>query len=253
MKSHDELVVAQFGRQASEYVRSAVHAQGPDLAALTRNVARLNAATLLDIGCGGGHASFAAARHVGEVIAYDLSTDMLDAVRSSAAERGLDNIVTACGAAEALPLADASFDVVVSRYSAHHWRDLAAGLTEARRVLKPGGSAFFIDAVAPERASFDTFLQTVELLRDPSHVRDYTPSQWETHLERAGFRTDRTTLWRVRLEFGPWIARMATPPVRAEAIRSLHDVATSEVRDYFEVAANGDFTIDTLDVCVSPR
>ncbi len=46
---------------------------------------------------------------------------------------------------EELPFGAAQFDCVVSRYSAHHWNDLPQALSEVKRVLKPGGRAFFID------------------------------------------------------------------------------------------------------------
>jgi len=51
-------------------------------------------------------------------------------------------------------------------------------LREARRVLKPGGRAVFMDAISPGPALLDTYLQAVELLRDPSHLRDYSLAEW---------------------------------------------------------------------------
>jgi len=184
----------------------------------------------------------------GEVTAYDLSAEMLDAVRSTAQQRGLTNITTVCGPAETLPFTDGSFDLVVSRFSAHHWRDVARGLAEAGRVLAPGGTAVFVDVVAPEAPLLDTFLQTIELLRDPSHVRDYAPSEWRAFLEAAGFAIERETMRRLPLEFASWIARMKTPPSRAEVIRSLHAEMAGDVRAYFELTPAGDFTVDTLEI-----
>ena len=63
--------------------------------------------------------------------------EMLEVVAQSASERGLRNIKTQQGVAESLPFADGSFDYIFSRYSAHHWHDLDAGLREVTRVLKP--------------------------------------------------------------------------------------------------------------------
>jgi ubiquinone/menaquinone biosynthesis C-methylase UbiE len=71
---------------------------------------------VLDLGCGAGHASFTAAQQVAQVTAYDLSSQMLEVV-AEAAKRRAGNI-DAQGYAESLPFADASFDVVISRYSA---------------------------------------------------------------------------------------------------------------------------------------
>ncbi|MEP9351757.1 class I SAM-dependent methyltransferase [Xanthobacter sp. KR7-225] len=241
-----DLVARQFGPQANAYVTSAVHAQGEDLEALARLLEGRAGARLIDLGCGGGHVSFTAAPHVSEVVACDLSAEMLAAVAAEAKRRGLANIATAQGVAERLPFADASFDIVVSRYSAHHWADAAAGVREARRMLKPGGLAVFMDVIAPENALLDTFLQTIEMLRDPSHVRDYAAREWRAFAKEAGFAVAQETPRRLRLEYGPWITRIGTSAVNAAAIRSLQEGASAEVWRHFEIEADGTFTFDTL-------
>jgi SAM-dependent methyltransferase len=252
-KTHETVVRAQFGSQAAAYVTSEVHAQGADLDALRDLAGERKPRRALDLGCGGGHVSFTLAPLAGDVVAYDLSNEMLAAVRASASQRGLANITTVCGPVETLPFDDGSFDFVASRFSAHHWRDVARGLAEARRVLAPDGSAVFVDVTAPDVPLLDTFLQTIELLRDPSHVRDYAPSEWRALLEAAGFAIASVTLRRLRLEFASWIARMRTPPARAEVIRTLPAEMSGDVRDYFELTPAGDFTVDTLEVRAAHR
>jgi len=244
-KTHEELVTGQFGARAEAYLASAVHAGGEDLRAMAEMVRGHGAARLLDLGCGGGHVSYAVAPSVAEVVAYDLSEDMLAVVAKAAAARGLDNIVTRGGAAESLPYADAAFDFVFSRFSAHHWRDFEAGLREAARVLKPGGRAAFADVVSPGVAVLDTFLQAVELLRDPSHVRNRSRAEWEDATARAGFLPRVARSARLRLESAAWLQRMATPPVQAEAIRALQEGASADVRRHFAIERDGSFTIDT--------
>src|ERR1700760_650399 len=96
-KSLEALVNTQFGSQASAYLSSAVHAQGPDLEALAALVPGKSEARVLDLGCGGGHVSFAVAPHVREVVAYDLSTEMLGVVAKAAGERGFANLSTRQG------------------------------------------------------------------------------------------------------------------------------------------------------------
>lgn len=137
MTDREALTVSQFGPQAGAYVSSAVHASGADLDAVAALAARTKPARALDLGCGGGHVAYALAPHARSVAAVDLSAEMLAAVGAEAARRGLKNIETVQAPAENLPFADGAFDCLVSRYSAHHWRDVAAGLREARRVLRP--------------------------------------------------------------------------------------------------------------------
>jgi len=124
----DSLTVRQFGPRADAYVASAVHAAGEDLEELKAVVAAHGFGRGLDLGCGGGHVGFAMAPHVREVVAYDLSDAMLAAVAAEAARRGFSNVATQQGKAEALPFADAAFDFVATRYSAHHWLDVPAAL-----------------------------------------------------------------------------------------------------------------------------
>ena len=169
-KNQENLVVAQFGPRAAAYVSSVTHSQGEDLKQLAAMVAGRRDARVLDLGCGGGHAAFAVAPHVKEVVAYDLSHDMLGAVAAEATRRGLGNVATRQGAVEHLPFSAGEFDLVMTRFSMHHWSDLGAALAEARRVVKHGGSAVFMDTVSPGQPALDTFLQAFELFRDPSHV-----------------------------------------------------------------------------------
>jgi SAM-dependent methyltransferase len=243
-RTHEALVGEQFGARAAAYLQSAVHAQGADLEALAALVPGEGKASVLDLGCGAGHVSFAAAGRAKEVVAYDLSSDMLSVVARAADERGLRNITTRQGVAEHLPFADASFDCVLSRYSAHHWRDFEAGLREAARVSKPGGIVGFVDAITPGRPLLDTFLQSIELLRDPSHVRNYSCAEWEASLARAGFLPRAVGTYKIRLEFGVWVERMRTPKVQVDAIRALEHAMSESVTRYFAIDAEGSFDLD---------
>ncbi|UXY54499.1 class I SAM-dependent methyltransferase [Pseudomonas tohonis] len=245
-KAHVQVVQRQFGEQASAYLSSAVHAQGAEFAQLQAAVAGRGDARVLDLGCGAGHVSFHVAPLVGEVVAYDLSQQMLDVVAAAASERGLDNVRTERGAAERLPFADASFDFVFSRYSAHHWSDLGLALREVRRVLKPGGCVAVIDVASPGSPLLDTHLQAVEVLRDTSHVRDYSVAEWLRQVSEAGLFVERHARQRLRLEFGSWITRMRTPDVFRDAILALQKAVGEEVRAYFEITEDGSFSTDVL-------
>jgi SAM-dependent methyltransferase len=245
-KTQQALVDEQFGPQADAYLTSAVHAAGEDLGAIAAIVRGHSGARVLDLGCGAGHVSFAVAPHVAEVIAFDLSAAMLEVVARAAGERGLHNIAIRSGTAEALPFADGEFDFVFSRFSAHHWHDFRKGLAEAARVLRSGGRAAFVDVIASERAVLDTFLQAVELLRDTSHVRDYSKAEWQDAARAAGFALGGTREHRMRLDFAAWVERMRTPEVQVQAIRALQTAVAEEVRRHFAVEPDGSFMLDVL-------
>ncbi|MBU4612617.1 class I SAM-dependent methyltransferase [Achromobacter sp. GG226] len=244
--SHDDATADQYGQRANAYVSSAVHAAGADLDQIEALARSQSPERALDLGCGGGHVAYRLAECAQAVVAVDLAKGMLSAVAAEAATRGLGNLTVQRAGAEALPMTDASVDFLASRYSAHHWRDAAAGLAEARRVLVPGGVAVFADVVAPEAALLDSHLQTVELLRDGTHVRDYSVPEWVAMLGRARFAVRGVTRRRLRLDFATWIARTHTPEVLVQAIRAMQQAAPQEVQAAFAIEADGSFTVDTV-------
>lgn len=245
-QTHHDKVSQQFSSQASAYLSSAVHASGRDLERLNARLADFPEAKLLDLGCGAGHASFIAASQVKEVVAYDLSEQMLSVVSDAARARSIANITTQHGYAEVLPFNDGSFDIVISRYSAHHWHDVGKALREVKRVLKPGGMVIFMDVMSPGHPVLDIWLQTVEALRDTSHVHNYSSGEFLSLFNDAGLVTQSLLCDRLVLEYSSWIARMRTPAVMADAIRAYQQSASDEVQRYFELQADGSFTSDIV-------
>lgn len=243
---HEALVKSQFSGQAAAYLQSNVHAQGPDLRRLSEWLADDKTATLLDVGCGAGHASFTAAPLVAAVTAYDLSEGMLAVVAQEAEKRGFRNIRCTQGPAEVLPFADNNFDIVISRYSAHHWHDIQAALMEIRRVLKPGGRFIMMDIASPGKAMLDVWLQTVEMLRDPSHIHNYSQGQWLAMVNQRGMIVEKLVSDKLPLEFSSWVARMKTPENIVEAIRYLQTKVSDDVRTHFAIAEDGSFVSDTI-------
>ncbi|MDE1951286.1 MAG: class I SAM-dependent methyltransferase [Betaproteobacteria bacterium] len=239
-----QLAAAQFGTTAQAYLTSAVHAQGADLQRLRELGRTLPGAHALDLGCGAGHAGFALAEAGMQVTACDLSAAMLDVVVQEARRRGLSSLKTRLGPAEQLPFDAAAFDLVVTRFSAHHWLDVPAALREARRVLRPNGMLVVVDAVAPESPLLDTLLQTVELLRDASHVRDYRVSEWDAMLRAAGFDLPEVACWTLPMVFDTWVARMRTPALRVHALRDVWAQAAAEAKAHFQLQADGSFLLD---------
>jgi len=240
-----ELTARQFGSTAARYLTSAVHAAGADIERLELS-ARSRPNHALDLGSGAGHVSYALARGGAQhIVAYDLAAQMLEVVAREAAARGHSQIQTTQGPAERLPFADSTFELIVSRYSAHHWSDVPRALSEAARVLVPGGTLIIIDVLAPATALLDTTLQTVEMLRDASHVRNYRESEWSAMFEAAAFMSPTIDRWKLVLEFQSWITRIATPAARVDALKVVFDALPAEARKYFAVTPDYSFAIDS--------
>ncbi len=97
---------------------------------------------VLDLGCGAGTDSLVAAQMVapeGHVVGIDMTPEMLEKARRSAAEMGAENVEFVEGEAEKLPFVDASFDVVISNGVIDLIPDKDAVFSELYRVLAPGG------------------------------------------------------------------------------------------------------------------
>jgi ubiquinone/menaquinone biosynthesis C-methylase UbiE len=105
----------------------------------------------LEIGCGTGYFTLNMLQDgvVREATATDISPGMLDALQANAARIGVDVRTVACDA-EALPFADASFDLVLGHAVLHHLPHLDRAFAEFRRVLRPGGR--FLFAGEPSRS-----------------------------------------------------------------------------------------------------
>jgi ubiquinone/menaquinone biosynthesis C-methylase UbiE len=241
---HEQSISKSFSSNAERYLTSPVHSAGADLDFLARSVAALDQPKVLDLGCGAGHASFATAPFAREVIAFDLTAGMLEVTAAAAKERGLSNIRTTQGSVEELPFDTQQFDFIVSRYSAHHWNDVPRALQEVKRVLKPSGQVCVIDTTGAPSPLLDTHLQSVELLRDPSHVRSYTNLEWLSFFQEASFDARLEQKWRLALEFSSWVSRIGTSVEGVAAIRTLWSSAPFEVRDYFKLQDDLSFELD---------
>jgi ubiquinone/menaquinone biosynthesis C-methylase UbiE len=119
----------------------------------------------LEVGCGTGEIAQRARVRVGtdgHVSGIDPSADMIARAQRKALRAGLD-IDYRMGAIEALPYADASFDVVLSSLMMHHLPDAlkSAGLAEVRRVLEPGGRLLIVDFKRPRHWFSQLAMQVV--------------------------------------------------------------------------------------------
>jgi SAM-dependent methyltransferase len=231
---------AQFNRVARAYMSSPVHARGVDLAWLVEELRPQSTWRVLDAGTGAGHAALAVAGSVRQVTAVDVAEHMLSAAGELAAGRGTTNLELVQASVQSLPFAESAFDAAFSRYSAHHWSNPWAALAEIARVLKPGASFVLIDSVGLEDAALDTYLNALELLRDPSHVRNATVATWCRCLADAGLSMTSVKRWNIDLETAPWLARSGAARWRAAAARRLLREAPVAARRALSVADDGE-------------
>lgn len=104
------------------------------------------------------------------------------------------------GNAAELPFADGSFDIAFSRLAFHHFPEPETPFSEMTRVLKPGGKLVMIDMAAAEEPLRKTE-DALEILRDPSHVRNLSRSEMLALYEARGLFVERCETVRMPVRF----------------------------------------------------
>ena len=229
----------QWAAVAEQYGAGWRQASAPDLGWLVAAVEPVATDRALDVGTGGGHAALALAPAVASVIGIDPTPEMLAVAARLAGERGIVNVAFTDGEAGALPFPDATFDVAISRFSVHHWPRPQDAFREIGRVVRQGGRLAIVDLLAPDDGSLDTFLNAVELLRDPSHARTLRAPEWVALLDAAGFESRVARRWDLEHDVESWLATTAPAPWRADAARALLRDAVPAAREHFAIAPDG--------------
>ena len=146
--------------------------------------------SVVDLGCGSGQFLRRAATVFpeAELVGVDGSAGMIHAAEMGACPG--ERIRFLRGRAEALPLADASFDLAVTTASFHHWADQPCGLSEVSRVLRAGGTLVLADVVAAGALRVGALAW---LLGRLDGGRFSKPDALDRMLASAGFQVERRT------------------------------------------------------------
>jgi ubiquinone/menaquinone biosynthesis C-methylase UbiE/DNA-binding transcriptional ArsR family regulator len=180
---HERRTTSQafFSSRAGQWdrVRTELYGARADLAPLGAFLDP--ASTVGDLGCGSGQTSAAVAPFVGRVIAIDESSAMLAAARKRIGHH--ENVELRSGRLEDLPVDDGALDVAVLSLVLHFVVDPAAVLTEAARVLRPGGVLLVVDMERHEREEYRTTMGHVWL--------GFSAEQISGWLADAGFAPPR--------------------------------------------------------------
>lgn len=241
-----------FGKRAKDYGTSSDHVAGEDLAFMEAFLEKKVFDAALDVSTGAGHTAGLLKKRCGAVFAVDIAFGMLAEARH---RYGGGNISFVCGDSEHLPFACESFSLVTCRIAPHHFHDVGAFLREAGRVLAKGGFFLLIDSTVPEAPALGDFLNEMEKLRDETHVRSLSVSEWERLIGGAGFRIVERRVFRKRHDFLPWLERTGPSRGRKESVMKMIMAADQPVREYYQFDIRGgeilSYTDDkTLFVCL---
>jgi len=220
LADHKTLVLNEFSRQA-ETMDSARFFNDADILARIRQAAALTRESrALDVACGPGIVAEALAHEGGEVIACDITPEMLTRASRRFARAGLTNVRCLLGKAEELPFDDGSFDAVINRSALHHFPRPALALSEMARVLRPSGRMVILDVMSSEDTEESALHNALEILRDPSHIRMLAKSELLAHLRSAGLEAHSIVEWTNQRELGEWL-KITNAPERAGPLRAI--------------------------------
>jgi SAM-dependent methyltransferase len=160
------------------------------------------------------------ALHVKRVVAFDLTHEMLAQGRREAAQQGLTNVTFELGEAETLPYPSAAFDLVVTRFSLHHFADPRRPLQEMVRVCRQAGRVAIIDMVSPADPGVAATYNHLERLRDPSHTQALIAEELQRLVQDTGLRIVHTAARDVEVNLERWLDMTHAAPEARQTIRT---------------------------------
>ncbi|MEI3613395.1 class I SAM-dependent methyltransferase [Pseudogracilibacillus sp. SO30301A] len=205
-----------FSKNKDAYIISSTHSTGSDLSLLKEWINPQKTMRVLDIATGGGHV----AKHLSPFVKFVHATDLTQSM--------LENIEFILADAENLPFLNNRFDVVTCRIAAHHFPTPEKFIKEVFRVLKPTGNFMFIDNIASEDKELDHFINTLEKMRDFSHVRSLKISEWKQLLEQVNLEIIKENRRKKVLPFDEWSKRTLDTE---EQIREVADFLVHSSKD----------------------
>ena len=183
-------LLSQCGKPRGRFGRFLVRGMNFGHSGLTRwgltKVEIAENATVLDIGCGGGRTleRLASLARLGKAVGIDYSEDSVAVARKRNQQliaNGRVEIIH--GSVSSMPFSDATFDCVSAVETYYFWPDIAADLTEVRRVMKPSGQLVIIAGMY-RGSRFDK--RNMRLIR-AGGMRCFSVQEFEEALQDAGF------------------------------------------------------------------
>lgn len=219
-----------FGQRAADYRLSSTHGNPVDLERMLHLLQPHPGDIALDVATGGGHTAIALAKYVKQVVAIDLTPEMLAEAQAAAEQGGRQNIEFQLADVHNLKFKDGQFDLAASRFAPHHFSEINQALYEMCRVLKPGGKLYILDCSVVDGAEPEKEINRLEYLRDSSHHYSYSPRQWNELLRNLPLEIEHAAMLQTQYELPQWFDRMSTPTSNQQEIFSILNNLSAEYK-----------------------
>ncbi len=216
---HNESIISQFTKQAIPFTQLSEHSNQYGFELIIELAKPQKGDIVLDVACGPGIVACELAKFVSHVTGIDITPAMIEQAKQMQKERKLHNITWKIGDIITLPFDDSSFSLVITRYSFHHLLNPLKVLGEMIRVCKPDGRIVIID-VTPEFSKANEY-NSVEKLRDPSHVKAFTFKELRSMMEESGLVNLETKCQNLEMELDKLLEASFLPHRNKEKIHYL--------------------------------
>jgi len=188
--------------------------------------------------------SAAIAGKVSELVASDITPEMLVQTGKLAEEKGIKNLSYCLADARNLPFQTNTFDVVSCRIAIHHIDDADKAVFQMGNVLKKTGRLFIQDILGIYNDQARSYMDNIEKLRDPSHIKNYNRKEWNNFLVKGALKVFHSEIVSGVYDLDEWTSRSGTPVENVEKIKSLLELMPEAISKHLKASySEGDWHI----------
>lgn len=220
MYDHRNLIIDQFTKQSVSFAKKSSQHIGEVFERIQTLINATEKDIVLDVASGTGSPAVEFAKIRSQVTGIDITPAMIEQAKILQKMNTLDNIRWDMGdITQALPYVSNSFSIVVTKFSFHHLLNPLSVLIEMNRVCALGGKIIIVDPTPPPEKAF--LYNQLAQLRDPSHVKSLTISEFEDLFQKAGIPVLKQGFYRVKIGLEDQLQTSFPDPTNIDKIRRL--------------------------------
>ncbi|MGD1837376.1 MAG: class I SAM-dependent methyltransferase, partial [Nitrososphaeraceae archaeon] len=127
------------------------------------------------------------------------------------------------------------FDLITCRYAPHHFNNVNKFLSEVYRVLKYNGMFVLIVIISSREYIFDKFINKINKIRDPTHIRSYTKEEWFSMIEKSKLKVVDVESFRNEHNLNDWLKRAKTDKENVKEIKKIISNCNIKIKEKFDI------------------